>query len=222
MEITWLGHASFRIRGRTGGDWVSIVTDPYDESMVGLRFPRVTAEIVTVSHEHEDHNRIDQVLSDKASPKILRGPGEYEVKGVMIRGIASWHDSSSGSNRGENTIFVFELEGLRIVHLGDLGHKLTERQLDEIGSADILLIPVGGLYTITPQTATEVVSQLEPKIVIPMHYKVSGSPSSFADLSSVEEFIKIMGTQAKHQEKFEAKRETLGEEMQLVVLEIKK
>lgn len=221
MEITWLGHASFRIRVRAGGEWVSIVTDPYEPAMVGLRFPRVTAEIVTVSHEHEDHNKVDLVLSDK-SPKILRGPGEYEVKGVVIRGIASWHDSSSGSNRGENTIFVFELEGIRVVHLGDLGHKLTERQLDEIGNCDILLIPVGGLYTITPQTAAEVVSQLEPKIVIPMHYKVSGMTNSFADLSSVEEFIKIMGIQAKHQEKFEAKRETLGEELQLVVLEIKK
>lgn len=222
MEIVWLGHATFRIKTRVAGTQVTIVTDPYDASLVGFKFPKVTADIVTISHEHKDHAAEENVKGENdASPKILRGPGEYEVKGVTLRGVATWHDSKNGAERGENTVFTYETEKIRMAHFGDLGQVLTDAQLEAIGNIDIALLPVGGVYTITPQQASEVIAQLEPKIVIPMHYKIPGMGVGFDKLSGVDDFIKVMGVEMKRADKLDIKRENFGEEMQVVVLERK-
>ncbi len=223
MEIVYLGHASFRIRTHVlQYGWVTIVTDPYDSAMVGLRFPKIGADIITVSHEHRDHSASELVRTEEGkNPKQLTGPGEYEIKGVTIRGVAAFHDDKKGAERGENTIYVIESEGVRIAHLGDLGHKLTDSELSEMGAIDIVFVPVGGIYTIDGDTACEVVAQLEPKVVIPMHYKVAGMKEGFDKLAGADDFIKKMGVEAKKMDKLDVKKNGFPEEMEIVVLNLK-
>jgi L-ascorbate metabolism protein UlaG (beta-lactamase superfamily) len=215
MEIKFLGHSSFKIRGKE----VTIVTDPYDAS-VGFKFPKVVAEIVTISHDHQDHNQ--QALVG-GKPYVIVGPGEYEVKGVSIVGIQTFHDESQGAKRGRNTVYRIELEGINLCHLGDLGHQLSSSQLGELNGVDILFIPVGGVYTIGPKRAVEVITQLEPKIVIPMHYRVPEQKgnSTFAQLKGVEEFLKEIGEEVTPQPKLIMSRDRLPAEREVVVLERK-
>lgn len=215
MEITYLGHSSFRLKGKTA----SVVTDPYDEKTE--KFPReIEADIVTISHDHDDHNQTKNV---HGSSFIVKGPGEYEIKGVSVIGIASWHDDKKGEERGANTMYVVELEDLRLAHVGDLGHKLTQADLEEMGSIDILLVPVGGEYTIDAKTAAEVVRQIDPWVVIPMHYQQEGlNQATFSKLTGVEEFLKEMGkTDVQPIPKFSISAERLPTELQVVVLEKK-
>jgi len=145
MDITWLGHSSFRIKGKLA----TIVTDPYGAS-TGLKLPKTEADIVTVSHDHEDHNDLSRIGGDF---KEVLGPGEYEIREVSIFGISSFHDASGGSERGRNTIYTISMDSMRLCHLGDLGHRLTQEHLREIGEVDILFVPVGGVYTIGPEGA---------------------------------------------------------------------
>lgn len=210
MEIVYLGHSSFRLKGKTA----TVVTDPYDERCG--KFPKdMVADIVTVSHDHTDHNQIKLV---DGSSFIAVGPGEYEVKGVSIIGVQSWHDDKGGAERGTNTVYIFEMDGLRLCHLGDLGHRLSDKQLEEIGSVDIVMIPVGGVYTIDAKTATEVVKQVDPWVIIPMHYQTAelklGNP-----LGSVDEFIKETGKAAQTLPKYVVSKEQLPPETALIVLE---
>lgn len=213
MDITYFGHSSFRLKGKSA----TVVTDPYDER-VG-RFPKDTeANIVTISHDHEDHNQIDKV---KGSPFVIRGPGEYEVSGVSVIGIHSFHDNESGASRGTNTIYVIEMDGLRVCHLGDLGHKLTNEQLEEMGPIDIVMVPVGGVYTIDAKTAVEVTKQADPRVVIPMHYQATETRLS-EELGKVDEFLKEMGvTQPVLQAKYSITTDKLPSELQVVVMERK-
>lgn len=211
MEIQYLGHSSFRIKSKLQ----TVITDPFSSKATGLKFPKVEADIVTLSHDHEDHNAKQAV---EGNPKIISGPGEYEIGGVSIFGIHSYHDSASGKERGPNTIYVFTLENMTVCHLGDLGHKLTDQQLDQIGNVDVLLVPVGGVYTIDAGVANEVVSQIEPKIVIPMHYKQAGL---VYDLESVDHFIKEIGIEPIRDSKLSITVDKFSEEMQLVILEKK-
>lgn len=212
MEITWLGHSSFRIKGKTS----TVVTDPYDSS-VGFKFPKVEANIVTISHGHADHSNRGGV---GGAPRVIDGPGEYEIGGVSIFGIATYHDDKQGSERGPNTVYVITIESVNVCHLGDLGHKLSEEQVGEIGSVDVLLTPVGGVYSLTPALAAEVVSELEPKIVIPMHYQVPGlNSATFGALERVDEFIKEVGVEPIKDSKFVITKDKIPEEMQVVVLE---
>lgn len=164
MRIEWLGHACFLITGRTG---VRLVTDPFNEQ-VGYPVPRVHADIVTVSHDHFDHNATQYI---KGNPIVVRNPGEHSVKGVPIKGVATFHDRAQGKDRGPNTAFKITVDGVSVCHLGDLGHILEQNQLAALGRVDVLLVPVGGTYTIDPQEAAEVVKQINPVVVIPMHYK---------------------------------------------------
>lgn len=215
MEIAYLGHSSFKIRPKN----VTLVTDPFNSESVGLPFPKVEADIVTVSHNHEDHNQTGQV---GGNPFIISGPGEYEVKEVLIFGLASFHDSSRGSARGKNTIYLIEAEGMRLCHLGDLGHKLDAEQLEEINGVDVLFLPVGGVYTLDPAEASAVVSQIEPKIVIPMHFQVKGlNPAVYGKLATAEDFLKEMGEKAEILSKLVINREKLPEERQIIILERK-
>lgn len=165
MKILWYGHACFRI---TAADGTVIITDPYDES-VPYKPPEGPAHIVTVSHDHFDHNAANRV---KGNPEVLRGVGEWTVRGIAIRGISAFHDPKGGKERGRNTIFKFTVDGVILAHLGDLGHTLTAEQLKPLEDVQVLMIPVGGFYTIGPKEAKEVVQALPNlKIVIPMHYR---------------------------------------------------
>lgn len=213
MEITFLGHSSFKIKTKTA----TLVTDPYNSESVGLIYPKTEADIVTISHEHKDHNDISKI--DKA-PFIINGAGEYEIKDVLIYGIPAYHDSQEGKERGKITVYTIEAEGLRLCHLGDLGHKLTPKQLEQVNGVDVLFIPVGGVYTIDAKGALEVVSQIEPKIVIPMHYQEKGlNPAIFEKLAPVDDFLKQVGEEVAPVPKLVVTQDKLPEERQIVVLE---
>ena len=174
MEIVWLGHSCFRIRGRAegraSGRETAVVTDPCSPSS-GYTIGKPSAAIVTVSHDHTDHSYVKGVAGQ---PKVITGPGEYEVEGVFITGVVTYHDAQQDSDRGNNISFILELENISICHLGDLGHTPTPDQVEALSGTDILLVPVGGHSTIDGATAAEVVSLLEPRLVIPMHYRTPG------------------------------------------------
>lgn len=214
MDITYLGHASFKIKSKQG----TVVTDPFDPKKTGLKFSKTSADLVTISHQHDDHNRSDLVTDTK---KVIEGPGEYEIGGISLIGIASFHDDKKGEERGANTIFVIEVEDLRIVHLGDLGHTLGEKQIEIIGDIDILMVPVGGVYTIDAKEALEVVKSISPKITIPMHYQVPGLALS-NKLSSVDDFLKLTNGKVERQAKLTIKSMDLEEEGNIVVVLDKK
>lgn len=220
MDIIHLGHAAFRLRGKKA----SIVCDPYNPDMIGLRFPRhTTGDIITVSHNHEDHNftKIVEVPVGGDKPIIISGPGEYEIKEAEIFGVATFHDNKEGSERGKNTTYRIDIDGISVVHCGDLGHILTDNQIEQIDNTDILLLPVGGTYTIDAQEAAKVVTQLEPSIVIPMHYQVAGlNPKMFSVLAPVSQFLKEIGhEEVSPQAKLTITKDKLPEETQVVVLE---
>lgn len=216
MEITYLGHSSFKIKTKTA----SVITDPFDPKMVGLKYTNADAEIVTVSHGHEDHNMTAMVNSAK---KIIQGPGEYEISGISIIGYRSFHDNKKGEERGKNTIYIFEAEGLRIAHLGDLGHALSDDMVSEIGSIDVLMIPVGGTYTIGSKEATEVASKIGPYFIIPMHYKVPElKDDSFANLEPKENFLKEIGAPIEELQKFTIKKEDISNEQATKVIVLEK
>ncbi len=196
MNIAWKGQSFFEIAIKNSeGDEVKVVIDPFNDK-IGLRVPNIKADILLVSHDHSDHNNKKAV---EGKPFLIDSPGEYEVKEVFIKGISGYHDSAEGKDRGQIVIYKLEAEGLKLCHLSDLGQKeLTIEQLDEIGTVDILMIPVGGTYTIDAKQASAIVAQIEPRIVIPMHYKL---PKLKVDIDSVDKFLKIMGAEKVASEK---------------------
>lgn len=211
MDIHYLGHSAFRIKTKSA----VVVTDPFDNT-IGLKFPKVTADIVTVSHAHSDHKNTEAVGDVK---KIVEGPGEYEIMGVSIIGLASFHDDKKGEDRGKNTVFIFEAEGLRIAHFGDLGHTLSEKFYEEMGDIDIALVPVGGIYTIDSDQAADIVKTLEPSIVIPMHYQVEGlDPKEFSELAGVDKFIAELGFTTETLPKLSVNVASLSPEDQKIVV----
>ena len=217
MDIIYLGHSSFKIKTKTA----TVVTDPFDPQMVGFKYAGVEGDIVTVSHDHKDHNAVDKVAGIR---KVVNGPGEYEIMGVSILGYGSFHDASEGGERGKNTIYVFEADGLRLAHLGDLGHPLSDDLVSKIGAIDILMVPVGGEYTIGSKAAAEVVSKIDPYFVIPMHYKLDGiNPETFAKLEPVETFLKEVGITVENLPKFSVKKEDIQEDQssKVIILERK-
>lgn len=221
MEITYLGHSCFRIKGKKS----IIVTDPYEHPRLGFKMPRVSADIVTVSHHHLDHNNIAAVkgTTKRKEPFVVDGPGEYEIGGVSIFGIASFHDKSNGVKRGENTIYLITIDSLRLAHLGDLGHKLTEAELEEVNGVDILFIPIGGTYTINDNEAIEVIGQVEPAIIIPMHYKTTDMKPDFGIEITVDDFLKTIGEETnKAKDKLIISKDKLPEEREIVVLKRKR
>ena len=180
MKVKWLGHASFLI---TSEDGIKIITDPYETSE-GLKYGEITesADIITCSHEHGDHNNVGAV---QGNPQIVKDSGV--VKGITIKAIKTSHDDKGGSERGGNTVFCFEVDRVRICHLGDLGHLLTDNQMVEIGKVHVLLIPIGGNFTIDAKNATQVAEQVRARNIIPMHYK---NEKCLFPIGGVEEFIK--------------------------------
>jgi len=216
MDIIYLGHSSFKIKTKTA----TVITDPYDPQMVGFKYSGVEGEIVTVSHAHPDHNAVDKVSGVK---KVVEGPGEYEIMGVSIIGYPSFHDSKEGRERGKNTIYVIEADGLRLAHLGDLGHVLSDDLVNQMGAIDILMIPVGGKFTIGPREATEVVGKIDPYFTIPMHYASPGLNSqTFAGLEPVDTFLKEIGMTVENLPKFSLKREDILEDQSSKVIVLEK
>ena len=216
-KISWAGQSCFQISVSNSRDHsADIVIDPFDESL-GLKVPNFSADIALVTHDHYDHNNVKAL---KGTPFLISGPGEYEVKGVFVKGIPSFHDGVEGKERGVNTIYIIEAEEMRFCHLGDLGQKqLTDEQLDRIGQIDILMIPVGGTYTIDSSEAQKIISQIEPKIVIPMHYEL---PKLKVKLERVDKFLKTMGKPSVAPvDKLTVKASTLPKEgaMEIVVLQ---
>ena len=196
-----------------------MITDPFNPLKVGLKYPKNSADIVTISHGHDDHNYVEGVNDVR---KVIQGPGEYEVLGVSVIGYPVFHDDKNGSERGKNTIYVIEMDGIRLAHLGDIGHTISEDTLEELGTIDILFIPVGGIYTINPTQAAETVRSIEPKIVIPMHYYTNGmNEQVFAKLAKVDEFLDLTGLTAEKTDKISLKKSELTDDKKVIVLEKK-
>jgi L-ascorbate metabolism protein UlaG (beta-lactamase superfamily) len=174
MNIQYYGHSCFKITTKSSGrgsEEITVFLDPFDKS-IGLRPPQGNTDIVVISHDHSDHNNAAALKGDF---RIIDIPGEYSIKGINIIGFSSFHDTKNGAERGLNTVFILESENLRICHLGDLGCELTEKQLEIINGIDVLMIPVGGKHTLDGKMAAEVVKKIEPKIIIPMHFKIKGT-----------------------------------------------
>ena len=210
MKVRWLGHASFLI---TAGDGTRIITDPYGD-YPGLSYKPIdeAADIVVISHKHGDHFG----AKIKGDPKTVTGSGKKEVRGIEFKGLETYHDTSKGSERGANTVFCFTVDGLRVCHLGDLGHQLSESEVAEIGDVDILMVPVGGFYTIDADTATGVCDMIRPRVIIPMHYK---NDKCAFPISGVDEFLKgKSGIRRLDSSEVELKLEQLPEEAEIVVL----
>jgi len=208
MQIQFWGQSCFRFKGKE----ISLVTDPFGPSL-GLKTLRLSADIVTVSHGHDDHNFIKGVAGEqRKEPFVIKAPGEYEVGGAFVLGIPSRH----GGKGGKNTIFIIKMDGLSVVHLGDLGGKLSDKQLEEINGADVAFVPMGGTYTLDPQEAVAVVNQIEPRVVIPMHYQLPGLK---VDLKPVEAFLKEIGQEnVKPEPRLVISKENLPIETTVVVL----
>ncbi len=209
MDISWLGHSCFRIRG----SHATVITDPYPPNL-GYSLGKPIARIVTVSHQHPGHSYTQGIGGE---PRLVTGPGEYEISGVLIIGIATFHDGEKGRKRGSNTAYLMEVDEVSVCHLGDLGHVLTTEQVEELGNVDVLLLPVGGVSTINAPMATEVVRQLEPKVVVPMHYKTEALNR---ELEPVGRFLKEMGVkEVNSQPKLSFTKPSLPATMQVFLLD---
>lgn len=211
MNIKWLGHAAFLITSESG---IRIITDPYNPVGV-LHYDEIneTADIITVSHDHFDHNNVAAI---RGNPKVVKKT--TETRGIGFTGIPVHHDNDSGKQRGNNTIFCFEVDGMKICHLGDLGHELNDKQVADIGKVDVMFIPIGGFYTINAQTAHRVCDQIKPRVVIPMHYKNARCKDS--PIADVNKFLHCKEN-VNHLDTSEAKfkSEELPAETQIMVLE---
>lgn len=214
MNISYFGHSSFLIKTSQG----KVVTDPFDSAKIGLPFPKTEADILTISHEHTDHNNRSLVTGE---PLMLDIPGEYEKNGIRVYGFETYHDKTQGEERGKNTMFKIEAEDISVLHCGDLGHMLTGELIEDIDGVDVLLVPVGGFYTIDAAEARQLVEKLEPSIVIPMHYRVEGMPAELAEkLAPVDDFLEKLGvTEPERTKNLILKKSEMGEERKVVLLE---
>ncbi len=217
MKIKWLGHSSFLIESSDG---TKVMTDPFEsgsyDGAVGYAPIKDSADVVTVSHDHADHNAVDGIGGD---PVIIRGGEETAIKGIVVRGVGTFHDESKGQERGRNIIHVVDVDGLRVGHLGDLGHALSDDEAEAVGQVDVLLAPVGGYYTIGPEEARDVAEKLGARIVIPMHYKTEdlGFP-----IQPVDDFLKLMGqVERVKATSVEIDKDNLPDKRSVIVLDYK-
>ncbi|MBW6440652.1 MBL fold metallo-hydrolase [Patescibacteria group bacterium] len=212
MNITWYGQSCFKLQSKD----VSLILDPFDKK-IGLRPPFGSADIITISHDHYDHNNYKII---KGEPFVIDSEGEFEIKKVFIRGIEACHDNQKGVDRGFNIIYVIEMEDINICHLGDLGQEfLSNNQLEKIGKIDILFIPIGGVFTIDWNSASNIISQIDPRIIIPMHYKLPGVTGDLKKLDDNEKFCKEHGISSKDiMEKFSIRKKDLPQEDAKVIV----
>jgi L-ascorbate metabolism protein UlaG (beta-lactamase superfamily) len=217
LQIKWFGQSCFEVKSNNQ----TLIFDPYS-SMIGLSLPKLSADIVLVTHNHPDHNNSSEIsgIGEKKLFVII-SPGEYEISGIKIDGVSSFHDKNQGAERGKNTIYIVDLEDIRICHLGDQGALLTDEELEEIGEVDILFVPVGGTYTINASEALEVINQIDPRIVIPMHYNISGVASKLDGIEKFASQEKIADLEGK--DILEIKKNDLpSDEREIVILKPQK
>ena len=212
MEVTWYGHAAFLI---TTGEGIKIITDPYKTGgSISYKAIPDEADIVTVSHDHTDHNYVEGL---PGKPQVIKGAGRYEVRGIIVEGFTSYHDSLQGAQRGHNTIFTILAEDIRVCHLGDLGHVLSDQEVQQIGHVDVLLIPVGGFFTIGPEEATTVANQLQPQLIFPMHVKTE---KCALPIESVDVFLQgKRGVRTLDTSTFSFTNEELGTGLGIIILQ---
>lgn len=214
MDITWYGLSCFRIR--EGG--VTVICDPYDRT-VGLQLPKLRADIVTISHERPGHSNVERIGGE---PKVLRGPGEYEIKNVFITGATTYHRRQKDQPVERNVVFFLEFDDFTVGHLGDLGEAPAQSEIEElnVGEVDVLMVPVGGGDTLDPTRAVEVIGMFEPKIVIPMHYRQPELTAPWAqNLEPVEKFLRELGAPTPEpQEMLRLTKSSLPEETQVALL----
>jgi L-ascorbate metabolism protein UlaG (beta-lactamase superfamily) len=205
VDITWLGHSCFRIKSSAA----VIITDPLPSGL-GYEPGKQAADIVTISHQHPSHSCLDMV---SGQPKIIKSPGEYEISDILIIGITTYHDAVKGQSRGKNTVYLMDIDGVTLCHAGDLGHVPNDEQLEEMGNIDVLMLPVGGASTINASMAAEVVRKVEPKIVIPMHYKTE---KATRELDDAGPFLKELGRgEAEERQKASVTKSNLPAGMQV-------
>lgn len=211
MKIRYFGHSCFKITLSSG---VSVVTDPFDQT-VGYSLPETDADIVTSSHSHFDHNYFKAI---RGNFKIVNTPGEHDVNGVNIKGISTFHDDEHGAKRGKNIVFVIDADNIKVCHAGDLGHILTDDMVKEIGDIDVLMIPVGGYYTIDDRQAVKVIEQLKPKLTIAMHYRTTNVN---LPIETVDNFLKMTGGQKIQSNEIEIKKDDLEGKSEVIALNYK-
>lgn len=211
MKIKWVGHSCFIITSENG---TKILTDPYND-MLGYKLPEIKADIVSTSHNHSDHNNINAVNSNFVH---INETGSFSEHGIEINGVETFHDKVSGAEKGKNIIYNFEIDGINICHCGDLGHILNSDYAEEIGNVDILLIPVGGGYTIDALDAVKVTKQLKPTIIIPMHYRTEALGEMGHLFAKVDEFILASELKAKEYSELELNKEILKDNSGVAVL----
>ena len=188
MQITWYGHSCFLLTSESG---YSILTDPCDPE-TGYELSDLVCDAVTISHEHHDHNCLAIVAG---TPEIIRTPGEHFAGGISVKGFTNYHDNEKGAKRGENIVFLYEIDGLKILHLGDLGHMLPDETIKTIGDVDVLLAPIGGVFTINAKAATELSDRLNAKVLIPMHYK---TPALHFNIEGLEPLLAANANRRVH------------------------
>jgi len=188
MQITWYGHSCFLLTSESG---YSILTDPCDPE-TGYELSDLVCDAVTISHEHHDHNCLAIVAG---TPEIIRTPGEHFAGGISVKGFTNYHDNEKGARRGENIVFLYEIDGLKILHLGDLGHMLPDETIQTIGDVDVLLAPIGGVFTINAKAATELADRLNAKVLIPMHYK---TPALHFNIEGLEPLLAANANRRVH------------------------
>lgn len=203
MDITYLGHSCFKVSGKK----INVLIDPYKPEMVGLRLPKQEVDVVLVSHQHQDHNYLEAA---KGEFLVFDSPGEYEYKETEFQGV----EASHGNDRGKVTVFTMQIDEINICHLSDLGEDLNSDQLDKIDGVDILMVPVGGHYTIDAKQAVKIISEIEPKIVIPMHF----SACKMTELAPLSVFLNEIGANPTPQDKLKVNKKDLPEEIEVVVL----
>jgi len=219
MEITYLGHSSFKLKNKEG---MVLIMDPFDHDYVGLPYAKDVADVLTISHDHKDHNERAMVTGPVKREKtfVIDVEGEYEIGGVEITAIKTFHDKTDGTERGKNLIMLVRMDEMTVCHLGDLGHKLSESQVEKLGSVDVLLIPVGGVYTIDGQDAVDIIKEVQPSLVIPMHYKTAGMKEDFGNLSTLEQFIdkSKLAVMGEPGHKIKIEESTMPEDTQILVM----
>lgn len=215
MELTYFGHSCFSLKSRNA----TLITDPFS-SEIGWSLPKLTADIVTISHDHYDHSASDQIkgTSRRETPMVIKHPGEYEVQGISVFGYRTFHDAIKGEERGTNTVYLIVFDQLRICHLGDLGHQLSDDLIEQLGHIDVLLVPVGGKYTIDAADAVKVITSLEPGIVVPMHYRLPQHEEKLQELAPLETFQAAYGAPKATEAKLSLDQ-PIEEETSFIVLE---
>jgi L-ascorbate metabolism protein UlaG (beta-lactamase superfamily) len=209
MEITYLGHSCFKISGKK----INILIDPFDPTvLVGKKISKQDADVVTVSHGHSDHNNLSVMKNEDYL--VLDSAGEYEIRESEFVGVEAFHDDKNGEERGKVTMFTMEVDGIKIAHLGDLGVELKSAQIEKLDGVDILMVPVGGIKVIDAETAVKVIGQIDPKIVLPMHF----GPTVNTPFAPVENFFKVMAVTPEPQDKLKVTVKDLPLELQVVNL----